>query len=484
LAQAARNKPKVFVIAALVLVALRACVSYGAIHTGFRAISDDDYSRVVIAQVFAAQPVWDPSATSWLPFPFWLYGFCLSALGASLAKARAIAMVISLVGPLGVWLAGRWLGLSRIACLIAGIISCAIPYAAWLGVATTPDYFTALLLLLGACSLARRCEKVRLLGALAIAAACLSRYEAWPVAVLWAAISALDGLRHRNWKFMVLAGLVLAAPLAWMLNGALNHHDALFFIKRVVTYKRALGLPTASVLSRLLATPRHLLVDAPELWAVAVLVAILATLKHKPFLKRRWCRPIVAILSLLVFLCMGDLSDGAATHHVGRTLLMPWFFLALILAAGVTSVARDRSLRHRALLALLLIGAYSFVFCVLRPTFTSVDGFCARNEETEVGTQASSRVPMGEKLAIDTLDYGYFAVEAAFGRPKETVILDSHDPRHPKAANIFAAAETLSEALAKYPARWLVAPTKHERTLTAVARIHYRGPTLMLAELN
>jgi len=72
------------------LVALsRALVSALCLLGGFRAISDDDYSRVVLAARFADTPSLDPSGTSWLPLPFWFYGALMALLGDSLGVARA-----------------------------------------------------------------------------------------------------------------------------------------------------------------------------------------------------------------------------------------------------------------------------------------------------------------------------------------------------------------------------------------------------------
>ncbi len=48
--------------------------SLAVLGSGFRAVSEDDYARIVIAQRFAAAPRLDPSGTRWLPLPFWLYG--------------------------------------------------------------------------------------------------------------------------------------------------------------------------------------------------------------------------------------------------------------------------------------------------------------------------------------------------------------------------------------------------------------------------
>ena len=66
------------------ICAVKALVSGVVLWLGFRALSDDDYARVVIAQSFAHAPSLDPSGSSWLPLPFWLYGTILGLAGRAL----------------------------------------------------------------------------------------------------------------------------------------------------------------------------------------------------------------------------------------------------------------------------------------------------------------------------------------------------------------------------------------------------------------
>ena len=70
----------------LALVALaKAAVSALVLALGFRAVSDDDFARVVLAQEWAHAPRLDPPGTSWLPVPVWIYGALVG--GASLDAA-------------------------------------------------------------------------------------------------------------------------------------------------------------------------------------------------------------------------------------------------------------------------------------------------------------------------------------------------------------------------------------------------------------
>ena len=481
--RSAREKLKLTALSLAVVLAARAVALTIVLASGFRALSDDDFSRVAIAQAFALHPSWDPSGTSWLPFPFWLYGACLACLGPSLGTARGVACALGLLGALGVWLAARWLGLSRRASAVGALFACALPYAAWLGVATTPDFYSAVLTLLACASLARARLSIRVLGAAALFAATLSRYEAWPVAVMWACFVSSDAVRYKSWRLFVLALLVLAAPVAWMLHGIVSHHDALFFVKRVVNYRRALGVVDRGALSRLLATPAHLIKDAPELWAITLAPAIAAFWGKMGLIRRRWLRPALAVFAILVFLSIGDWRDGAPTHHAGRTLLPLWLFVGIVTASAIDVLARRTKGTRKLAGVVLSVAVVGFAFFVVRPAWTKLDAFSPRIEETELGILAAARVAPGQRLAIDTSDYGYFAVAAAFARPSDTAILDAHDPRLTKQEDFFASSAGLEQSLTVLGARWLVAQRIHEPCVSEIARIHQRGPTLLLAEL-
>ena len=81
-----------------------------------------------------------------------------------------------------------------------------------------------------------------------------------------------------------------------------------------------------------------------------------------------------------------------------------------------------------------------------------------RSEET-IGTQLRSLVPKGERVHVATSDYGYFAITAAFGRPSDTIIDRTHDPRIKDEPTLLADHWSAPERLSSENARWLVAPT-------------------------
>src|SRR4051812_25970635 len=95
------------------LAVLKALVSAVVLASGFRAVSDDDFSRVVIAETWAHDPRFDASGTSWLPFPFWLNGAFLHVFGRSLDVARGVSFVLGVLSIALVYEAARWLGAFR-----------------------------------------------------------------------------------------------------------------------------------------------------------------------------------------------------------------------------------------------------------------------------------------------------------------------------------------------------------------------------------
>src|SRR5262249_9150429 len=80
------------------------------------------------------------------------------------------------------------------------------PWSAGLGVATVPELFTAALTVLAMAALAPaagRGER-RILGGAALLAATLSRYEAWPVALMFAGICLVEAARSGGHRASLL----------------------------------------------------------------------------------------------------------------------------------------------------------------------------------------------------------------------------------------------------------------------------------------
>jgi hypothetical protein len=454
----------------LLVAAARALTSAACLWSGFRAVSDDDYARVTIAARFAAAPSADPSGTSWLPLPFWLYGVPMALFGDSLETARIVAVLLGIASAILVWLAARLLGLPERAALLGALGAVVLPYGSWLSCATVPEAPAAALILFGAVSLSRDEASLRTWGGLALGAACFCRYEAWAPAATFAVLSASEAFKRRE-KGLWLGAAAAVAPIAlWLLHGVVRHGDALFFVARVTQYRAALGGEAPEVSAALLQTPWALLRFEPELMAV-LLVALGLTFwrRRSPFGPTAW-RTVVALTSLVAFLIAADVTGGAATHHPERSLLPVFWFSALLAAGLVIRLAREA---QAWLLPTLALPAAVLGSVLLRPAVET--SFVDRREEEQVGSLL--RRLGATQVVLDCNDFGYFAIQAALGHAKSTALTD-HDPRR-AAAKEATTSDELAQRLAPLRARWLV--TTHERATLAAALGTQRAATARFA---
>lgn len=446
---------------ALVLVVLKALVSGAVLASGFRSVSDDDFARVVIAQEFARAPAWDPSQTSWLPLPFWLNGAATLLLGRDLWVARGVAVLLGIAATLAVWVAARWLGASRSGALVGAGLAAAFPYSALLGVATVPEAHAAALMTLGAAGIAGNgSQSVRAFaGALALGAACLCRYEAWPVALAGAGVLAVRAAKAREAPLFAAALVAVLPAGLWLLHGKLAFGNAFFFVDRVAAYKHALG-GSESWGSALTRYPFDLFLHEPELLlALCVAVAVVWRAGLRAELAR-YALFALMLASIPLFLTAGALRGGAPTHHGERALLALWFACAVVIGDLVTSAARRFGWRPRARLAAALAMAVLAGSLFVRPNVAR-ETFVDRRYEAEIGTRARAFLSSDGKLAIATNDFGFFAVVAGLGRPEQTVVLRRHDPRQGEPALDFEDTERLAQTLRNAGATLFAAPREH-----------------------
>lgn len=487
--------------ALLTLAALKLLVSGLMIAGGVTAISDDDFARVTIAQGFALEPSLDPSGTSWLPLPFWLYGTPMLLLGRSWEVARGVALVLGVLSVWAVWVTARLLGASRGGALLGAGLAALFPYSAWLGVATVPELPTAAAILLAlACSSrsasllqtaepdarSRACALAGL-GGLAITFACASRYEAWPVALGLAAVTLRDATTlaaaNRRLALQLSVGvlaLCVAFPAAWLLHGLARHDDALFFVRRVTDYKQALGTAPMGYVDILLAYPRAFVQAEPELLGITIgLVGLAGT-------RLLWRRAALLLGIQLVALIAGDLRGGGPTHHPERALLTGWLLAAVLAGDALFHlVARLRS-RPGALRAALAAGMLVALgvggYGGLRRDDLHLENFARRRAELAIGELAQKTLSPHETLLVATEDYGYFAVLAAFGAPERAQVLDRHDPR--EGATTAPPLERIRALAASQKGLWAVLPRSwprpdNAREVTAnpkLSLVHLPGP--------
>jgi hypothetical protein len=464
------------------LALLRLAVSAGVAAYGIVALSDDDYARVTIAQRFAAKAHLDPSETSWLPFPFWVMGAAMKLLDTSLDVARLVAAALSVAATWLLFAAGRAWGFSQRAALVAAALGTLIPAAALLGSVTVPELPTAALAVfaLVAASSPDRDGGYRapLLAGLAMFAATLSRYETWPIA---AAVAVVVARRQRGdgpWKRVALSAVPLLGPALWILHNRLAHGDAFAFLRRVASYRAALG-PAEGQGSGPLTYVMGLVGGSPTVMLVLALLALAtfrllgrtaAGRRFAPF--RPWAASVAA---LVIFLLVGQLVGGAPTHHPERALLFVWLLatLAVVDLFTFVGVAAARSRPWLAVAVVLLL------FLDYRSTFS--DRGVRRENEERVGQQLRALVPQGQRVFAATSDYGYFAIMAAFGRP-EDVVIDSQDPRSKSATTLLRDPWNATVRLRAENASWLVAPSTVVFPLALQERMR-NGP-LVIYELN
>jgi hypothetical protein len=201
----------------------------------------------------------------------------------------------------------------------------------------------------------------------------------------------------------------------------------------------------------------------------------------------RW--PLALSGCLLSGLIIGQIRDGAPTHHAERSLLPIWLLCALFAADAAERARRVGFSKRAPLRAGLLLLAGILVF---RATRFHDQGFVDRSAEIDIGTQArrilaTKSAPSTEAqatysnrgastpLLIDTADFGYFAVIAAFGEPEQSAPFTDHDPRHPRSADPFESSVTLVKALDAHGARWFIAPRERARAVSSGALRAYNG---------
>jgi len=320
-------------------LAIDACV----LHLGFTHVSDDDYARTVIAEQFAFAPRFDPSGTSWLPLPFWIAGGAMRFLGRSLGAARLVAVVLGAAGVVAPFAAMRANRMPRARALAATLVAMALPWNAWLGVATVPDGWTAGLIAAGVIGM--REDSARPWCGAALLIASLARYEAWAAAATLAVYCGIRAARARDGSVrgreIACALVALAGPALWMAWNAHAHGSPFHFVARVSAFRRAIGAAAMPMSDKVLGYPRALVDDGPE--AAALAASGFVGLCTSAARRRQWRPALAAAFAVLAFLIVGDLGDGAPTHHPARALgAVVWILVALgvdALAGGILSSA-------------------------------------------------------------------------------------------------------------------------------------------------
>ena len=435
-------------LAALVAAIARVAGAALVYSLGFRAVSDDDFARVVIAQRFAASPALDPTGTSWLPIPFWTMGGAMRVLGSTLEIARGISIAAAALSGALVAAVAVAAGMKRHRVIAAAIVAAGMPWAMQLAVATVPEVPAACCAAAGAIALASSSPNVRSVGAVALLVSTLARYDAWPVAMAFAIVTLLDARRDR--RFLGAALVSALGPISWSLWQLLRYGDAFRYLRLVRSYRRALG-QGPSLLVRFIGYPYGVVEEMREALAAGILGAscALAVERRGDRTNLDWRRPLLLALLQLVVLIAGDVRDGAPTHHAERALLGP--ATIVIFASGDAIFAWLEGTVSRA----RRVAFASFAFVALSSWIAlrlhrSLPWYASAPRPRELAAgRVLALLPPETRVLVDTrdvpgsLDYGYYAVLAAFGRPHLAEVDRDQDPRRPRGLSSFEDVERL-----------------------------------------
>jgi hypothetical protein len=410
------------VLDALSLCVLKLVVSAWVLAQGFSHISDDDYARTVIAEQFAHAPRLDPSATSWLPLPFWLEGGAMMVAGRSLGVARTVAVTLGVVSVCPPYLAMRWAQVPRSSAVIAVVIAMALPWGAWLSAATVPEAWSGALVAAAAIAMAGRGAEP--LAAAALMAASLSRYEAWPACAVLATISVGRAQREgRLWRYGTCALVTVAGPIAWLWWNAHSHGSALYFVSRVSSFRHAIGAADLPVRDKLLGYPRALAYETPEVAALGLVGA--AGMVHSGMLRARWRSAATVVAAIGAFLVVGDLGDGAPTHHPARALCAAWWILVgmgvdamVVFADGLRSIPWRRAFRAAAALS-------AVSWCAWLPArwYASPGRSESERRDAQIARGLDLRMRSVPSAVIEPCSFEHFALIAAWGEPEKASVL-------------------------------------------------------------
>lgn len=400
---------------ALLIAFVHALACGLVVRNGFDHVSDDDFARVTIAQTFAVAPKLDPSGTSWLPFPFWLTGTWLAAFGRSLASARIASIVVASAGAAAPFVALRLTGVPPRRALAASAFALLSPWSLWLGAATVPESLTASLSIAALVVLGAEVtpHRVRIAFLAALGAACLSRYETWPIAGVLAACGVARGARARDGRLVLVGLAAILGPLLWMAWNAHAHDSAFHFFHRVARFKRAMGAGASDPGEALWLYPRLLLVTRPE--AVLAAAGALAIFLRDDETRRRWSIPLAAAAAQLAFLAYGNVRDGAPTHHPERALLGTAIVLSLF---GMETLLRERGrLRSRLGASLVFTALLAVAALAQRPLFRAPPG-TTPYEDRRAQIARGLALRGSSALVVTPCAYEHFALLAAFEAPE------------------------------------------------------------------
>jgi hypothetical protein len=346
----------------------------------------------------------------------------MAVFGRSLAIARGASIALASFAALLPYLALRGTGSSRPRALAAVAFAMLSPWSVWLGAATVPESFVASATAAAAIAVTApgTSPRARLGFAVSLLAACLSRYEPWPVAAVLAIVLAARARRERDAASIVGAALVAMGPVLWIAWNLHAHGDALHFFARVSRFKQSLGAGSTDPVDAFLLYPRLLVTTRPDVvLGCACALAAARTLLVRAEVRARWLVPLACVAAQLLFLAYGNARDGAPAHHAERALLGATFVLAAFAADVLVEAAPLARLRARGAaigMAALVLGAWALT--TVRALRNVPGTGATENRAAQLERGRALRAEGAGRLVLIPCAYEHFAFIAAYGAPE------------------------------------------------------------------
>jgi hypothetical protein len=210
--------------------------------------------------------------------------------------------------------------------------------------------------------------------------------------------------------------------MAW---NAHAHGSAFHFVSRVTAFRHAIGAADLSLRDKLLGYPRALATETPEAAVLGVVGVVGLGASAKLRARWRWAAATCALV--LAFLIVGDVRDGAPTHHPARALSPLWWVLVGMgvdaLGAAIVSRAWSRNARVAAACATFTIGAS---WCAsMPPRWAAAPGRSdAERRDAQVARGLDLRDRGVAGADVTPCAFEHFALIAAWGEPERARILE------------------------------------------------------------
>lgn len=355
------------------MIASRIALGAALWRPGWSALSEDDFHRVTLAQMWAARPFLLSPDMIWLPLHAWVNGLLYRLVGGGFADdPMLLVALVNSAAALGTaalagWSAGELFGSVR-GGLIAFAVVLFAPWAVFTSLSGLSEplyYLTVALAVWGLVGWGTGKRTWRLaIGSLGVAASGCVRYEGWLLAACWLVIVAfgaadareptLRGLIRSWWTHrvqLVLAALPLLVPVAIVAATALHYGTIFGFVKAQAAAAAAGSIEIRGGLARWLYYPVPFVQSAPVLVPTLIALAIWSV-RTTPA-----ARLVVSLVSAhFAVFCVLSTASRAMGGFRERFLFAFVIALAPLLGALPSILDRLPSVRIRWIAAALLAG--------------------------------------------------------------------------------------------------------------------------------